>query len=333
MGDPKFRGIEYKVGLFIIVALLIVVVTILTFAIKSDLLTKKVKVIIYSNSGESLKKGMPVIYSGFQISRVDSVVLEDDGRVKLTVGIPIDYTKWIKSDSKAKLVSQNFIGSATIVFTGGSPNKRRVESGHEFYLIRDTGIDELIKQATPVMDDVKIIVKNLRILSDEFADNEGDFSKLMKMIGQVSEGISEKETSLGIILRTKYLTDHVDKLAKDIEVTQTKVNKLINKVDKLVLTVQNRVDDAEDTLPLVNENLKQSKLLMKNIELKLKDLDPILKDVKEITANVSDSTQDLRLLRDQAELMMDTTYELMLKTNNMWPFNSKEKGELQLKLP
>lgn len=333
MGDPKFKGIEYKVGIFIIIAVLIVISTVIMLAVQNDLLTKKINVIIYSDSGEGLKKGMPIIYSGFQISRVDSIFLEDSGRVKINAGIPLKYTKWIKIDSKVKLVAQNFIGSQSLVFSGGSISKEPVSKEHEFDLFRDRGIDELIEKAKPVMDDVKVIVSNIRILSDRFVDEQGDFGKLMQVIGEISSEISAKENSLGIILRTDYLTNNIDTMLSGINITRSKVDSLIDQVDKIMKIAETRINETEATIPLLNENLTLSKKLMGDIDLKLQELNPILNDVKQITSNVASSTSDLKLLRDDVELMMDTGLEMILELNQMWPFATKDKGGPTLKLP
>lgn len=333
MGDPRFKGIEFKVGLFIMAAMVMVIVTVIIFAIQSDLLTKKTPIIVYANSGEGLKKGMPVIYSGFQISRVDSLFLEDSGRVKINIGIPIKYTKWIKVDSVVKIISQNFIGSQSLVFSGGTPGTTEVLQYSEFTLIRDKGIEEIIEKAKPVMDDIKIIVSNLRILSDRVADDNGDFSKLMNLIGDISQQTSEKTNSLGILLKSNYMTDKIDTLLADIDQTQQKVDHLILQADKAAIAATDRIHEIQATIPLVNDNLKLSKQLINDVDLKIQKLDPIITDVKSITANVSDSTHDLKLLRNDIELITDTSLEMILELNHMWPFAPDEKGGTSLKLP
>lgn len=334
MGDPKFKGIEYKVGLFIIVAMLMVIATIIMFAVQSDLLTKKINIIIYSYSGEGLKKGMPVIYSGFQISRVDSIFLEDSGRVIINAGIPIKYTKWIKKDSTVKIVAQNFIGSQSLIFSGGSPNKEPITKDHEFNLLRDKGVEELIEKAKPAMDDVKIILSNIRILSDRLVKEDGDFNKLMNVIGDISEEIANKETSLGILLRTNYLTAQIDQTLSGVNKTTTNVDSLLSNMNAIVKTAQTRIDQTSDTITLLNENLTLSKQMMGDIDLKLQTLTPILEDVKEITANVSTASKDLKLMRKDMELLMDTGLGMMLELNQMWPFSAdNKKGGTPLKLP
>ncbi len=231
MGDPRFKGIEYKVGLFIIIALILVISTIVFYAVQKEIFTQKVQITIYSKSGEGLKKGMPIIYSGFQIARVNSVVLEDVNKVKIVAEIPLKYTKWIKEDSEVKIMAQNFIGSQSLYFLGGSLDSPSIKKDTVFHLIRDKGVDELIDKAKPVMDDLKVIVKNLRILSDKIVDEKGDISKTLNMLGLVSQEITDKKNSLGILLRTNYLTDKIDKVFADVDKMQKEINKILKKTE------------------------------------------------------------------------------------------------------
>ncbi len=333
MGDPRFKGIEYKVGLFIIIAIILVISTIVFYAIQKEIFTQKVQIIIYAKSGEGLKKGMPVIYSGFQIARVNSVVLEDVNKVKIITEIPLKYTKWIKEDSVVKIMAQNFIGSQSLYFLGGSIDSPSIKKGAVFHLVRDKGVDELIDKAKPVMDDLKVIVKNLRILSDKIVDEKGDISKTLNMLGLVSQEITDKKNSLGIILRTNYLTDKIDKVFADVNKIQKEINKILKKTEGITDNVNSRITETKDTVELINANLKLSKKAIGTLQTQIKDLDPILKDVKTISGNIADTTDNLSSMRNDLELMLDTGAGLMLKIDDMWPFADKKKNHIELKMP
>lgn len=116
MTDPRFKNIEFKVGIFVLAAIVAIILAIIFVGINKKIFVKKVRVYIKSNTGENLKKGMPVLFSGFEIAKVGSVELIDASDVQITVDIPKDYTNWIKVDSKVKLVSQGIIGSNVLVF-------------------------------------------------------------------------------------------------------------------------------------------------------------------------------------------------------------------------
>jgi len=332
MGDPRFKGIEYKVGLFIIVAILLVVSIIVLYAVQKEVFTKKVPIIIYAKSGEGLKKGMPVIYSGFQIARVNSVVLEDINKVKIIAEIPIKYTKWIKQDSVVKIMAQNLIGSQSLYFFGGSIDSPSVKKDTVFHLVRDKGVDDIIEKAKPVMDDLKVIVKNLRILSDKLVDEKGDIAKTLNMLGLVSQEITEKKSSLGILLRTNYLTNKIDKVFVNLDKMQNEINKILKQTEKITVNLNSRITETKDVIELVNENLKLSKTAIGTLHTQLKDLQPIIKDVKTISGNVASTTDNLSSMRNDLELMIDTGASLMLKVDNMWPFAEK-KENFELKMP
>ena len=80
MGDPRFRNIEIKVGLFALFAVGIIVAVIIGVGISRDILVNKIYVDVYTETGDDLSKGMPVKYSGFAITRVDDINLQEIGR-------------------------------------------------------------------------------------------------------------------------------------------------------------------------------------------------------------------------------------------------------------
>jgi phospholipid/cholesterol/gamma-HCH transport system substrate-binding protein len=332
MGDPRFKGIEYKVGLFIIVALILVISTVVLYAVQKEVFTKKVQIIIYAKSGEGLKKGMPVIYSGFQIARVSSVVLEDANKVKITAEIPLKYTKWIKKDSTVKIIAQNLIGSQSLYFSGGSAESPPVEKDTVFTLIRDKGVDDIIEKARPVMDDLKVIVKNLRVLSDKLADDNGNVSKTLKMLGIVSQEITEKKSSLGILLRTNYLTDKLDGIFANINRMQNEIDKILKQTEGIADNINNGITETRSSINLISDNLKLSKKAIGTLQLQIESLEPILKDVKKISNNLANTTDNLSSMRNDLELMIDMGAGLMIKLDNMWPFAEK-KENFELKMP
>ncbi len=332
MGDPRFKGIEYKVGLFIIIAIVLVVSTIVLYAIQKEVFTKKVQIVIYSKSGEGLKKGMPVIYSGFQIARVSSVVLEDINKVKIIAEIPLKYTKWIKKDSVVKIMAQNLIGSQSLYFSGGSPDSPPIEKDDVFNLVRDKGVDDIIEKAKPVMDDLKVIVKNLRILSDKLADDNGDIAKTLNMLGTVSQEITDKKSSLGILLRTNYLTDKLDDIFANLNNMQKEIDKILKKTEGVTENINSGIIETRSAINLISDNLKLSKETIGTLQTQIKELNPILLDLKTVSGNLANTTDNLSSMRNDLELMLDTGAGLILKLDNMWPFADK-KGDVKLKMP
>ncbi|MCX8083458.1 MAG: MlaD family protein [Calditerrivibrio sp.] len=331
MADPRFKGIEYKVGLFILLAVLTILIVIGLIAFNKKILTPKVKIKIYSENGEGLTNGMPVIFSGFQISRVQDINLEDDGRVTMTVKIPKDYIKWIKIDSECKLEAKNILGATSITFSGGKG--RVIQDGDKFHLIRSKGLEEIIEKAKPVLDDAKQIVANIRDITDDLKNPDGDLTKLMRGLGHVGDDLTLKRGSLGKLIRTDDLNNKIHKITDDIQMLQKNLNEISIKVANILDKVDQRVVTTEETIKDVNNLIKKSNTLINDINKRVNELEPIIKNTEMITKNVAETTDNLTHIKKEADEILNSTNRLLLNLEQRWPFSGPKKSEGSIKIP
>ncbi|MBZ4642551.1 MAG: phospholipid/cholesterol/gamma-HCH transport system substrate-binding protein [Deferribacteres bacterium] len=330
MADPRFKNLEFKVGLFILAAIFIIIATGVLVGINKKVFTKKIHVFVKAPSGDGIKKGMPVLFSGFQIARVDSVDLKDTGEVIMKINIPEDYVKWVREDSVAKLVAQNFIGSSSVVFEGGTG--QQVKDGYEFLLKKDKGLDEIIEKAKPVMDDLKIIVENIRVITDRVADEKGSFNTFMKGLESLGSDLVNKEGSLGYLLRSDYLKNETVKLLDNVYNLQLKIDKIADNTIKTTNSVNRKIDEVD--VNGINTLVGVSKKLIENINNSVSEIDPILANVNKITSDIGEATDNISKIRNEADYILSNTNDLILNLKGKWPFDSKNEEEVRkLKLP
>ncbi|MCA1932432.1 MAG: MlaD family protein [Calditerrivibrio sp.] len=332
MADPRFKGIEIKVGIFILFAILSVLVVLGLVAINKNILTTKVRLIIYSNDGDGLSNGMPVIFSGFQIGRIQDLNLEDDGRVKMVVKIPDDYVKWIKKDSECKLESKNLLGASSITFSGGKD--RVVKDDDKFFLVRSRGLEELIEKAKPVIEDAKVIVANVRSITDDLKDKNGDLAKLMRGLGNVGDDLTLKRGTLGKLIRTEELNNKIEKITDNVVILQKNLNEISTKVSNIMDKVGERVDGTEETLKEVNSLMKKSNELIIDVNKRVKEIEPILKNTENISKNIAETSDNLSQIKKEADEILNSTNRLLINLEQRWPFSSgSNKSEGSLKIP
>lgn len=330
MADPRFKGIEFKVGLFIILAVILVLVIVVGMALQKNILTPKTEIKIFADNGEGLKKGMPVLFSGFQVARVEEIRLQENGKVLLRTRIPKNYTKWIRKDSKVKLSSQGIIGSPSLIFYGGEGEP--VKKGDSFRLIRDRGIEDLVDKARVMVGTLQDILNNVDNITTGLASDEGDFSKAMKALGELGEDISKKK-GVGYLARTDYLKLKIDKLFEDIQLIKREIDSLVNKSESLILKVNKRVTETKRTLNLVNDVLKDSGKLVLNIDERLRRIDPVITNANKISDDISGITDNLSLMKNEADFMLNTGNRILLNLETKWPFAADEEGVEKLELP
>ncbi len=161
--DARFKGLEKKIGLFIIIALLGIVLTVIAVGIQQDVFSPKTRLFIVTDSGQDISEGMEVKLRGFNIGKVEKLELTDDARVKVTLSILRSHMQWVKSDSKARLLKEGVIGANIIDITLGSEKEKPLEHNALIAFERERGlgqvVDQLYAEVVPLIDDLKRVAR------------------------------------------------------------------------------------------------------------------------------------------------------------------------------
>src|SRR3990167_5385636 len=99
--DPRFKGLELKVGIMALAAIVGIAVVIAFMGVKRDLFTKKYTLGLRVETGSGFVEGMPVKLSGFKIGRVKKLELTETANVTVTLEINKKYQRWLREGTKA----------------------------------------------------------------------------------------------------------------------------------------------------------------------------------------------------------------------------------------
>lgn len=338
MGDPRFKNLELKVGLFIFVAIAMIAFMVIGFLVTQDVFTRKVKVVFIAESGEGLSKSMPVMYSGFQLARVHKIELRDDGLVELRANIPERYNKWIKSDSVTTVQAQGVIGANTIVFSGGN-DAGVIDDGQTYQLLREKAITDLLMKVEPMINDVKSILENVDEVTESVTTKRKEFESFMDGFGAVGEDLTNKQGSVGYLVRSDYLKNEVEKIVNKIKTIE-------DNIEKITLSVNSRVDETKPVIQNFDKGLIAIKEGTENISTLARNLDktvaetvetiqPTLKNTNKITTDIADTTTNLADIREQTDEILNTTNRILLNLEERWPFNDSNqiKTDEKVQLP
>ncbi len=161
--DTRFKGLEKKIGFFVITAILGIVLTIIAVGIQQDVFSPKTRLFIITDSGQDISEGMAVKLRGFNIGKVEKLELTDDARVKVTLSILRSHMQWVKSDSKARLLKEGVIGANIIEITLGSEKEKPLEHNALIAFERERGlgqvVDQLYAEVIPLIEDLKRVAR------------------------------------------------------------------------------------------------------------------------------------------------------------------------------
>ncbi|OGH55836.1 MAG: hypothetical protein A3G34_00255 [Candidatus Lindowbacteria bacterium RIFCSPLOWO2_12_FULL_62_27] len=177
---------EQKVGLFFILAL--VVLLVLTLQAEHITLGGKSEVLCRFPAVNGLSVGDPVTVGGVKVGQVKSIQVADQDVV---VAMGIERGVSIKEDARAAVRMDSLMGGRYVSIEFGSPGATPVKSGGEIRSIGTSDFDEIVHKANLIADDVQVLVRNLNKNQERVLGNLGDIMEKNK------DGISDFINTFG----------------------------------------------------------------------------------------------------------------------------------------
>jgi phospholipid/cholesterol/gamma-HCH transport system substrate-binding protein len=166
--DARFKGLEKKIGLFVLVAILGIVLTIASIGYQHEIFSPKIHLYFIAESGQDINDGMAVKLSGFNIGKVEKLALTDAAKVKVTLSINKQYMKWVRADSKARLLKEGVIGANIIEISPGTEAAAALADDTQIAFKRERGlgqvVDELYAEIVPLIEDLKRVAQRAETL-------------------------------------------------------------------------------------------------------------------------------------------------------------------------
>ena len=324
--DKNFKSIEVKVGIFIALILALSIFILIYIGYKKEIFSKKISYYVISKTGENIERGMPVRLSGFKIGQVENVFLNNIDYVKVEIRILEKYQKWFRQDSRIILDQEGIIENSYLKLIPGTEKTAQLPPGAEIFLDKVAGLNEILVEAQPVINDLKAIVSNVRIITDQFLDKNGSMQRILSNLEQITEKLNKNR---GLIY---YVTEDqrpVQKLDKILSATDN----LMSSIDRLLQNATMRVSDLE---PIEDEILgitKDARSFVQELQGIREDIFPILENVKDITIEIKRATTDLYRLRQETDYVLRVGSDLLDELGQSWLFRKKEFDYSQIELP
>ena len=324
--DKNFKSIEVKVGIFIALILVLSIFILIYIGYKKEIFSKKISYYVISKTGENIERGIPVRLSGFKIGQVENVFLNNIDYVKVEIRILEKYQKWFRQDSRIILDQEGIIGNSYLKLIPGTEKTAQLPPGAEIFLDKVAGLNEILVEAQPVINDLKAIVSNVRIITDQFLDKNGSMQRILSNLEQITEKLNKNR---GLIY---YVTEDqrpVQKLDKILSATDN----LMSSIDRLLQNATMRVSDLE---PIEDEILgitKDARSFVQELQGIREDIFPILENVKDITIEIKRATTDLYRLRQETDYVLRVGSDLLDELGQSWLFRKKEFDYSQIELP
>ena len=300
------RLTDVKVGVFVLIALALLVVGSLWIAGSSWLGARKVPYQVLLRDSGGVQAGDRVRFAGVSVGRVQRVRLRpnDPDRpvrldIRLNPGIPV------RVDSDARIVSAGLLGSSLLTIDAGSSDQPLLPPGGEIRGTHTAGLDETLahvdqigEMAIELLDRVSVMVAEIsqeigpllagaeRLLSEENADN---------VAGLLA---SLRETADDTSPRIATLLDRLDTLAANLQEDLETFPELASSASDLLRRLQEAVGPDGERLTRVldaaENGLVSADEALATLGGSRQELAWTLRDLRDTVANLKAFSQQVK---------------------------------------
>lgn len=167
------------VGVFVLVAIVIFVIGILTLGGQQKRFIESITVNTVFGDVEGLKVGNNVWFSGVKIGTVKQISLHGESQVQVVMSIEESARKFIRENSKARISSESLIGNKIIEIFGGTPAAGPVEDGDVLASEANLNTDDIMKTLQENNKNLATITGNFSEISNRLVRGEGTVGTLL----------------------------------------------------------------------------------------------------------------------------------------------------------
>jgi ABC-type transporter Mla subunit MlaD len=290
----RFPGIEKKVSLFLIAALLVLLGAVGLISYKQGVFVRHSSIYFYAADVFGINKGMAVNLFGLPVGSVKTMLISGRG-VKVELSIVSDYLTHVPKGSHARLQREGYIGAGNIQIVpsadppgGAGP----VVAGEVIEFVPNRGVAELIdefkNQVTPVLAQLHKAIEAInhpesdfrksataaRIFLEQLPDTNQDARRVLRDVDRSVLAVSpDMQASFRSVAR----------LGAQAEQQLPVISgKLATALDSLTEAAQQVREQTRRNGEALNETLKQAPALMREGGNLVSDGGDLVRDGREI---------------------------------------------------
>lgn len=216
------------VGIFISVALAILIVTVFTLGGQRKTFVRKIPVKVVFDDVGGLKEGDNVWFAGVKIGTVKKVDLTGGSHVDVTLNIEKSAQPYIRKDARVKLSSNGLLGNKIVVITAGSAAALEVREND--YLVQEKveSTEDMLSTLQANNKNLLEITENLKIVTAKISRGEGTIGSLLNdssLIVGLRRTVSNFKT---VSVNSGRVIANLENFTAQLNKEGTSINELLN---------------------------------------------------------------------------------------------------------
>jgi phospholipid/cholesterol/gamma-HCH transport system substrate-binding protein len=223
----KKKSTKLFMAIFIIAGSVLFLVAIFVIGSKQNLFTPTVKLQSVFETVSGLLEGSNVRFNGISVGTVSKVEIISGNKVRVEMVIVSNVLRFIKRDSKAKIISEGLIGNKIVDITPGSEIVSSVNDGDLLESIKPVEAEDILKSLKETGENASLITKDISDIVSKVDQGEGTLGQL---INNKSMYNNVDSTLLGFATSTGLVNNVLRKITSSVDVITLEVIPMTQKI-------------------------------------------------------------------------------------------------------
>jgi phospholipid/cholesterol/gamma-HCH transport system substrate-binding protein len=237
------QTMHVRVGLFVLLALGVLIVTVFVLGQQSSMFTSKTRLYTSFKDINGLIVGAPVRLAGIDVGRVTAISFSDDlsrADARVELAIEDDYMERVRQDSRAFIDSKGLLGDKIVNISVGSPRSPQLKEGQYVQPGEGVSFEGLAKQVESTAaaignaaTEAQGAVSNLA--SPEITDN------LRRITGSLASILEAVERGDGLAHQMLYdpaYAERTSTILNNLAATSARARNASGRIDEILAQIE-----------------------------------------------------------------------------------------------
>lgn len=290
--DPRFQHLGLKVGSFLVLLVVLLLVMAGVLLWRQDLLVSSVDFRVRPDRADAIQQGMDVTLHGIRVGRVASLRLGEDGLPEMELRVREESVKWIYADAAIRLSGLDFFNTPFLSILPGNPVSGPVPENAVLPFEREMTLGEI---ASKIQAQVSPVIEEAASFLHDLKRPDGDVLASLASLRALS-GALEKDVpallseSRGAAASARALLDEMASESGDVRTSAARVESMTAELEKRLPTLldhtRRTLASAEASAKILEKTLASSsddlQLTVRKSGAVAEKADTLMEDVRKI---------------------------------------------------
>lgn len=265
MANDNSRNI--RLGVFVVTGTLLLILALYLIGDKQNLFGSSIRVTASFNDIGGLMQGNNVRFAGIDVGTVESVDIQNDSLVIVTMVIKKSVQKFIKKNAVATVGTDGLMGNRLVNVNSSKDPAPQIEEGDVLRTRKPVEMDEMMRTLEYTNDNIRAITTDLRNITHKISSKNNLWNILLDTV--VAENVKTTIVNLKVISSDGVrVTGDLKWMANNIRAGKGTIGALITdtvlsaNIKQTIVKLENFTDTAgtiSGDLAIITRNLKNGK--------------------------------------------------------------------------